>query len=181
MKEKKRKKRVQSSIVQELRNEYLDLPEEVNVGHVMYHMTTSYLTSCFTGCWPWLQKSSGDQGGERERTVRQNFVVENFFPIFCTFRFEEANFMRLPKKRKGQSSRQMGGANDVLDDLDFGGNPSTTGQPGSRGGRRRGTSAAHRKKHGRGIIICFGLSSKTIFLLHIFITGSKSKRRYRYK
>ena len=32
--ERKRKKKVQSSIVQELRNEYLDLPEEVNVGHV---------------------------------------------------------------------------------------------------------------------------------------------------
>ena len=34
VKERKRKKKVQSSIVQELRNEYLDIPEEVNVGHV---------------------------------------------------------------------------------------------------------------------------------------------------
>lgn len=29
-----KRKKVQSSIVEELRNEYLDLPEEVNVGHV---------------------------------------------------------------------------------------------------------------------------------------------------
>ena len=34
MKEKRRKKTVKGSIVQELRNEYLDLPEEINVSHV---------------------------------------------------------------------------------------------------------------------------------------------------
>ena len=32
---KRRKTKIQSSIVHELRNEYLDLPEEVNVSHVI--------------------------------------------------------------------------------------------------------------------------------------------------
>ena len=34
VKEKRRKKAIRSSIVQELRDEYLDVPEEINVGHV---------------------------------------------------------------------------------------------------------------------------------------------------
>ena len=44
----------------------------------------------------------------------------------CVCRFEEANFMRLPKKRRGQSSQQRGEASEILEDLELGGNPSSS-------------------------------------------------------
>ena len=37
---RQRKKIVRSSIVHELRNEYLDLPEEVNVSHMLHNGVT---------------------------------------------------------------------------------------------------------------------------------------------
>ena len=43
VREKKKRKMVKRSIVQELRNEYLDLPEEVNVSHMTSH-TTDHMT-----------------------------------------------------------------------------------------------------------------------------------------
>jgi U3 small nucleolar ribonucleoprotein protein LCP5 len=121
VKERKRKKKVQSSIVQELRNEYLDIPEEVNdVG------------SGF--------RSHRETKEEKEREM-----------------FEEANFIRLPKKRKGQGTRQRGGASDVLDDLDLGAFPSGSAhQPGS-GGKKK--LSARKRSAG----------------------GSKTKRGHRHK
>ena len=64
--EKIRRKRTKSSIVQELRNEYLDLPEEVNVSHMTCHAHVHLSSvSCLppsplsTGCGEWPQESQG--------------------------------------------------------------------------------------------------------------------------
>ena len=62
------KKRVKSAIVQELRNEYLDLPEEVNVSHMTCH-AHSRSTVVYVGCWEWPEERQRDGGGERERNV----------------------------------------------------------------------------------------------------------------
>ena len=71
-----------------------------------------------------------------------------FATKFGRCRFEEANFIRLPKKRKGQGTRQRGGASDVLDDLDLGAFPSGSAhQPGS-GGKKK-SSARKRSAGGK--------------------------------
>lgn len=62
------KKRVKSAIVQELRNEYLDLPEEVNVSHMTCH-AHSQSTIVYVGCWEWPEERQRNEGGERERNV----------------------------------------------------------------------------------------------------------------
>lgn len=62
------KKRVKSAIVQELRNEYLDLPEEVNVSHMTCHAHSQSMVVC-VGCWKWPEERQRDEGGERERNV----------------------------------------------------------------------------------------------------------------
>lgn len=53
---KKLRKRVKNVIVQELRNEYLDLPEEVNVSHMTCHTYSQSIPVLYIGCWEWFKE-----------------------------------------------------------------------------------------------------------------------------
>ena len=102
-----------------------------------------------------------------------------FATKFGRCRFEEANFIRLPKKRKGQGTRQRGGASDVLDDLDLGAFPSGSAhQPGS-GGKKK--SSARKRSAGGKVHLSPPLSPGSHYHLFIYYAGSKTKRGHRHK